>query len=54
MIGKLLVKRRRNPGWITRLCRWIRKKRREYELCSFYRSLGCSAKEAKDKAARTL
>jgi len=54
MIGKLLIPRRKNKGWITQLCRWIGKKRREYELCSFYRSLGCSSKEAKDKADRTL
>jgi len=54
MNKKLLVPRRRNPGWILRLCRWIGQKRRERDLCAFYRSLGCSTKEAREKAARTL
>lgn len=50
----LLPRRSHNPGWLKRLARWIGKQRRMYALRKFYRSLGHSAAEAREKAELTL
>jgi len=50
----LLPRRSNNPNCLVRLARWIGKQRRLYALRKFYRSMGCSAAEACDKAERTL
>jgi len=50
----LIPRRSHNPGWLVRLARWIGKQRKLYELRRFYRGLGHSRAEARQKAELTL